>query len=153
MRFLLPAFIILLFSSCLSEPDCLVTASNLVRIDLKKTDTNAVNTVKFIVIRVQGTDTLFYQDQKASSLILPVNPAGEQTTFHFEYKSSIDTTVLENDSVTLAYVRQYKVISPDCGGYVYYMNLSVSSYSFSNEPKVVNAQLSTSATPNLEIKL
>lgn len=150
---MLPSFIILLFSACLSEPDCLVTASNFVRIDLKRTDTNLVNTVKFILIRVQGTDTLFYQDQKASSLILPVNPSTEQTTFHFEYKNSLDTTVLMSDSMTLAYVRQYKVISPECGGYVYYLNLAVSSFSFVNEPKVLNSQLSTSAAPNLEIKL
>ncbi len=153
MRFLLPALIILLFSACLSQPDCLVTASNFVRIDLKRTDTNAVNTVKFIVIRVQGTDTLFYQGQSVSSLVLPVNPVMDLTTFYFKYKSNPDTTVVKNDSLTLSYVRQYKVISTDCGGYIYYSGLKVSYYSFANEPKVVNPQLLTSAAANLEIKL
>jgi hypothetical protein len=153
VRFLLAAIIILLLSTCLSQPDCLVTATNNVKISLKRTDSDSVNTVKFIVISVSGTDTLLYVDKSVSSLTLPVNPATLNTTFKFEYKSRPDTTILKKDSLTLTYASQYFVISPDCGGYVYFSNLAVLSTSFANVPKIVNPQLSTSATTNIEIKL
>lgn len=153
MRFLLAAIIILLLSTCLNQPDCLVTATNNVKISLKRTDSDSVNTVKFIAISVSGTDTLLYMDKKVSSLTLPVNPATLSTTFKFEYKSKPDTTFVKKDSLTLSYAAQYFVISPECGGYVYFSNLSVFSTSFANAPKIVNPQLSTSATANIEIKL
>lgn len=153
MRFLLAAIIILLLSTCLSQPDCLVTATNSVKISLKRTDSDSVNTVKFIVISVSGTDSLFYVNKTVSSLTLPVNPAILNTTFRFEYKSKPDTAIVKKDSVTLTYASQYFVISPDCGGYVYFSNLAVLSTSFVNVPKIVNPQLSTSATTNIDIKL
>jgi hypothetical protein len=154
VRFLLAAINILLLSACLSQPDCLVTATNIVKISLKKANSDSINSVTFAVIRVSGTDTLFYTNQETSSLNLPVHPGTLETTFTFEYYAKVDTTtVLKKDSVTLAYVPLYFVISPDCGGYVYLTNLSVSSYSFANEPIVLNPQLLTSATTNLQIKL
>jgi hypothetical protein len=153
VRFLLPVIIILLLSACLSQPDCLVTATNQVKISLKRLDSDSVNTVKFILIRVSGTDTLLYENKKESSIVLPVNPGTLNTTFAFEYKSKPDTAIVKKDSVTLTYAAQYFVISPDCGGYIFFSNLTVASTSFLNVPKVVNPQLSTSATTNLEIKL
>jgi hypothetical protein len=153
VRFLLSAIIILLLSTCLSQPDCLVTATNLVKISLKRLDSDSVNTVKFILVRVSGTDSVFYQNKTESTITLPVNPGTLITTFAFEYKSKPDTSIVKKDSVALTYAGQYFVVSPDCGGYVYFSNLTVASTSFVNVPKVVNPQLSTSATSNLEIKL
>jgi hypothetical protein len=153
VRFLLACIIIILLSECFSQPDCLVTATNSVRISLKRTDSDSVNTVAFSMIKVSGTDTIFYKNTKASTLTLPVNPAQLQTTFTFQYRSKPDTTIVKLDSVKLSYTTQKIIISPECGGYLYYSNLSVLSTSFVNQPKVVNSQLSTSATNNLEIKL
>jgi hypothetical protein len=153
VRLLLSVIIILLVSACLSQPDCLVTATNDVKISLKRTDSDSVNTVKFLIVRVSGTDTLFYKNHIESVLTLPVNPGILKTTFVFEYKSKPDTSIVKKDSVTLTYATQYFVVSPECGGYAYFSNLAVSSTSFVNVPKVVNPQLSTSATSNLEIKL
>ena len=153
MRFLLPAVIILLLSQCLGQPDCLVTATNSVKISLLKTNSDSVNTVTFVVIRVSGTDTLFYKNKKVSTLTLPVNPRTLQTIFSFQYRDNVDATIIKTDSVTLTYAQQNFVVSPECGGFVYYSNLAVFSTSFVNEPKVVNPQLSTSATTNLQIKL
>ena len=154
MRFLLAAINILLLSACLSQPDCLVTATNIVKISLKKANSDSVNTVNFAVIKVSGTDTLFYENTSTSTLNLPVQPGVQETTFFFEYYTPVGgALVLKKDSVTLRYLPLYFVISPDCGGYVYYNNLTVSSWSFANEPTVLNPQLLTSATTNLQIKL
>lgn len=154
MRFLLAVINILLLSACLSQPDCLITATNIVKISLKKANSDSVNTVNFAVIRVSGTDSLFYGNQAASTLNLPVQPGIQETTFFFEYFSTVGAaTVLKKDTVTLTYLPLYFVISPDCGGYVYYNNLAVSYYSFANKPSVLNPQLLTSATTNLQIKL
>ena len=145
MRFLLPGVILLVLSACLDEPDCIVTATNLVKISLRKINVDSANTVAFSKITVTGTDTLFYKNKKASSLSLPVNPGTTKITIKFYYGASID-------SLTLGYSLRRVIISPDCGAFVYFENLGVLSTSFTSI-KVNNSQLSTSATNNLEIKL
>lgn len=116
-------------------------------------ESDSVNTVTFVVIRVSGTDSVFYKNKKTSTLKLPVSPHVLQTTFTLQYYPKGDTVNSKTDSVKLTYVKQYFVVSPECGGYAYFSNLSVLSSSFVREPKVVNSQLSTGATTNLEIKL
>lgn len=145
MRFLLAGVFVLLLSACLNKPDCLVSATNIVQISLKKIAVDSVNAVTFSSIKVSGTDSLFYKNKKVSSLSLPVNPLATLTTFTFYYGT-------KTDSVTLTYTVQDLVISPECGAYFYYQNLAVSSTSFTSV-KVKNNQLTTSATTNLEIKL
>lgn len=154
MRFFLAGIIILLLSACLSEPDCLVIATNNLRISLKNAGTGAAQKVLFSFIKVSGTDTTFFSKDSVTALILPVDPLAPRTTFKFKYGTVLNSKpVLRTDSVTVAYATQIVIISPSCGAAVYHTNLTVFATSFTIEPKVVNSQLSTRATSNLEIKL
>ena len=145
MRFLLPGFILLLFSACLDEPDCITTATNIVKISLKKADVDSAAKVTFSKISVSGTNDLLYVNQEASILNLPLNPAVDKTTFDFYYGTSINT-------LTLVYSRRTALVSPDCGAFIYFEKVEAQSYSFSSV-EVINPQLSTSATNNINIKL
>lgn len=145
MRLLFIAFLVLLFSACLDDPDCVVTSTNIVRISLKKIDSDSAQTIKFSRITVSGTDSIFHQGDSVSFVSLPINPGTTETKFKFFYGLKIDTLVV-------TYGRTVKLVSPPCGAFAFYQNLNVLSTSFLNV-KVTNHQLSTSATNNLEIKL
>ncbi len=157
MRFLLVGILFLLLSACLSEPDCIITATNNVKISLKKITSDSVNFVKFTSISISGADSVINSMKDSVSFLnLPVNPRTGETTFKFQYKKKVNAVnIIKTDSVTLSYVTQTIIISPSCGGFVYYTNLAVISTSFATIPKVKFNQLSTSATvhTNLEIKL
>ncbi len=153
MKLLLAVIIISLFSACANQPDCLITATSQVKISLKKTTSEEANSVLFTSITISGTDSTFQtkKNAKVSSLVLHVNPSELQTTFKFKYLDA--QNVAKSDSLVVVYVAQNVIISPECGGYVYYSNLTVFATSFQITPKITNSQLSTSATVNIEIKL
>ena len=144
--------LILLLSACLADSDCQVTATNIVQIALKRTDKDTVAQVKFSLITVSGTESTFQKSDTVTSLQIPVNPKSSETTFRFTYASKASPTP-KTDTVTLSYVSKNIIVSPACGGFFYYSELAVIATSFPNIPKVVNSQLSTGATKNLEIKL
>ncbi len=145
MRFLPLGFLLLLFASCLDEPDCIVTASSQVQIALRRLDVDSARTVKFDSILVYGTDSVFYESDSISVLRLPVNPETTETTFRFYYE-------LQMDSLVLSYTRETKLVSPKCGAFNYFQELGVVSTSFA-EVSVLNSQLSTGDITNLTIKL
>jgi Family of unknown function (DUF6452) len=145
VRFLPLGILIILFSACLNEPDCIVTSSTDVKMSLHKITSDSARAVEFAYILVSGTDTVFYENDSVTSVVVPVNPNATQTMFRFFYESKIDTLVL-------SYTRQTKVISPPCGAFNYFQNLKVVSSTFP-EALVINPQLSTSAAPNVTIKL
>jgi Family of unknown function (DUF6452) len=145
LRFCLLALFVVLFLSCLSEPECVVTASGNVKISLTKPTSDTAFFVKFDRIVVSGTDSLFHVGDSVSTVILPVQPGNYQTTFHFFYDS-------KQDSMTISYTRSARVISPACGAFLYFQDLTVVMHSFSFVD-VLNAQLSTGNAPNLTVKL
>lgn len=145
MRFLPLGILLILLASCLDEPDCISTASNKVAISLRRIAEDSARTVKFDRILVSGTDSVFYESDSLSFLHLPVNPATTETTFRFYYE-------LKMDSLVLSYTRETKVVSPQCGAFNYFQELSVVSTSF-GQVIVDNSQLSISGTANLTIKL
>jgi len=78
VRFFFIGILVLLLSACLSEPDCTVTATNIVRITLKKAITrDSVIFVKFKSITVSGTESTFQNlaGDSVSTLQLPVKSA------------------------------------------------------------------------------
>jgi hypothetical protein len=150
VRFFLSSVLILLLSACLSEPDCLVTATTGVKISLRDQVTGIAKNVKFYSIIYDAKGNVLTDSVK--SIVLPVNPFATETTFILEYASSGMATP-KTDTMTLTYTSQTVIVSPDCGGVIYHTNLAVKNYSFAIAPKVVNTQLSTLATLNLEITL
>jgi hypothetical protein len=146
VRFFLVGLITVVLSSCLSEPDCLVTASNEVKIIFKKKDTDTLKYVKFPVIKLSGTDAIYVADS-VTGITLYVNPATQQTTFKFQTEAN---TV---DTLTLQYDVQSILISPACGAYRYYSGVRVVSYSSFDTVKVTNPTLSNNTqVKNVEIK-
>ncbi len=146
MRFFLFGLIIVIFSSCLSEPDCLVSASNEVKIVFKKAKKEDLQFVQFPVIESSGTDVLFIADS-VSSIKLYVDPRAAETTFRFHQETG--TTY----SVTFKYDVQNILISPACGAYRYFSGLKVVSYTFSDTVKITNPILSNNKdVKNVEIK-
>lgn len=145
MRFLLPGILVILFSACLDEPDCIVTASSQVNISLRKILVDSARAVEFTSILVSGTDSVFYENDSVTSVMLPVNPNATETMFRFYYESKIDTLIL-------SYTRQTRVISPGCGAFNYFQDLDIVFSSFPLAT-VVNSQLSTSTAANVTIEL
>lgn len=155
MRFLLPGTLVLLLSACLDKPDCLVSSTNNVKMNLQKLKKDTLNNIILSSISVSGTqylfykgDTVFHKGDTIASLTLPVNPLSAETTFNFYFGANIDSV----NTLTVTYTQENLIIGPECGAYVYYQNLEVSSTTFTNV-NVKNSQLTTSATTNLEIKL
>lgn len=146
LRFCLPALFAVLFSSCLSEPDCILTASSDVRIVLQVAGTaDSARFVKFDSIGVSGTNFVFYTGDSVSSVVIPINTGDYQTTFRFYYESEID-------SIVVSYTRNTRVISPSCGAFNYYQDLAVVLHTFPTVT-LLQSQLSTSHAPNLSVKL
>jgi len=149
LRFALLSLLTALFSSCLSDPDCVITATNEVQIDFLKVTPDSIrtavrDTVELDSILVSGTDSVFYVADTVSSIILPVNLSAQETTFFF-YRQS------RQDSIKLAYTRTTRVISPACGAFNYFQDLSL-LLSTVTEAKVTDAQLSTTNSTNVTIK-
>ena len=154
MRFFPASVLILLLSACLSEPDCLVTATTGVKFSFRDPVTGIAKNVKFHSIKVTSLGGQLVPPDSLKSIILPVNPFEPETTFIFEYGAiESGASVIKTDAMILTYTSETVIISPDCGGAIYHTNLAVKDYSFVSPPKVVNTQLSTLATLNVEVRL
>ena len=108
MRFFLFGLILLVLSACLSEPNCLVTTSNEVKIAFKQANTNTPKKVIFEAITSSGTDVV-YKTDSITQITLYVDPRATQTTFKFYDQAA------HLDSLTLSYKIQNIIISPACG--------------------------------------
>lgn len=145
MRFLLLGLLIVIFSACLDEPDCVDSSSNLIKIDLKKAAVDEADTIAFSKIEVSGTDSLFHVKDTVAVLSLPLNPGTNETTFNFYYDSKVETMVV-------SYTWQTRLASPKCGAFTYFYDLAVVSSSF-GEVSVTNSQVFKNGSTNLTVKL
>lgn len=144
MRYFLFGLLVLLFSSCLSEPDCIVTASNEVKIAFKKLPSDTSMIIILDSILVSGTDSVFNVKDTTSSVVLPVDPRAATTTFRFFYNST-------ENALTLAYKNQTQMISPDCGAFTHFINLEIKVSTFA-DATVSTPDLSISSATNVKIK-
>jgi hypothetical protein len=144
VRFTWFASLILLFSACLNEPDCIDTSTDVVKIAFKASDHTALE-VNFTEIQVAGLGKKFYPATKTSSVELPVNPEQSQVTFTFLFDNRTETLILN-------YVRRAQVVSPSCGAFQNYSGLQIEDTTF-EDFRIINTQLSKNATVNIEIFL
>jgi Family of unknown function (DUF6452) len=137
-------FIVLFFflTGCLNEPDCIITSTNLVKINFKK-DSKTAREITFDKINVSGLTKDFYAGQKVISVQLPVDPEATESTFTFYFEGRTDT-------IHLSYSKQSEVISATCGAFTNYSGLTVSESSFELF-KITNTQLLINASSNIEI--
>ena len=135
MKAVLLIFLIFLSSSCFNQGDCLITASGYTRIDLYEKANKQPKRIKFDSISVSGTESILYRDSVMTTLFLPVNPKSDTTLFTLNYDG-------KSDFITVKYSAETRIISPDCGAFVYFKNLEIVNTSFDQSLiKLVNAQL------------
>jgi Family of unknown function (DUF6452) len=118
----------LLFNACFDQNDCLVTSTNLVKIELA-TIAGVNQNVRFVTVRQDSVDSahtrtrhidfVYYQNYPLGSLELPLDPEHDTTYFSFE---TADKTIYK---LAFRYSTFSRVISNDCGAYLYYKDLSV----------------------------
>lgn len=142
MRYIFLIFLFFSSASCLDEPDCLVLATNKMKVSFVNADkTEAKYT--FTKITVSGTTKTYFTEGPVSGLTLPVDPANTQTSFVFTHDGTEVKLVVQYD-------KTHKVISTKCGAYTYFNNLSVVETT-ADSVRVVNKLFATTVTKNLEI--
>lgn len=146
-------FVLLLLcfaASCIEPPDCLLTSTNFVKINLKKQD-NTANPLAITSIAVPGTVLTFYPNETVSFVTLPVNPESNETTFVFNYVIEENSVkVNKSASLTVGYKNEIRLISEECGAYQYQQDLTILSTDFTNT-KLINTSLLIAVPSNLEI--
>lgn len=142
MRIVQILSLIFLLTGCLNEPDCVITSTNLVKINFKK-DSKTSREITFTRINVSGLTKDFYAQEKVTSVQLPVNPDETEATFTFYFEDRTET-------MQLTYTRKSEVISVTCGAYTNYAGLTVTESSFELF-NVTNTQLLINATSNIEV--
>jgi len=134
----------LLLASCLNEPDCIITSTNLVKVNFKDLG-NKARTIALDSIIVAGLPAPYYKQKSVTNVQLPVSPDKDEATFTFVYGGVRQT-------LSLSYIRGIEVISPNCGAYPNFSELGVMATSF-DSLNLVNDRLLINATVNLEIYL
>ena len=136
MKGVLLIFLIFLSSSCFNQGDCLITASGYTKIDFYQKSNKQLKTITFLSITVSGNGSILYYDStSASTLLLPVNPRGDTTRFTFYYDG-------KSDFITVKYSTETRIISPDCGAFIYFKDLEIVNTSFDQGLiKLINTQL------------
>ena len=129
-------------TGCLDEQDCIITSTNLVKINFK-IDSKTARVITFTKINVSGLTKDFYSGASVSSVQLPVSPDDNEATFTFEFEGRTET-------MHLTYTRQSEVVSTSCGAFTNYSGLSVSESSFELFT-LTNRQLVINAASNLEV--
>lgn len=134
----------LVASACFDQGDCLITNSNVIRINLKDATTRQTAQILFDSVYVPG-DTLVYKAATTSSLALPVDPTKTETMFVLKQEARRDTIVFTYSNQTL-------ILAPDCGAFVYQRDLSFGQSTLPTEQiRIVNNQLAKSVTLNVEL--
>ena len=142
MRIVQIISLIFLLTGCLDEQDCIITSTNLVKINFK-IDSKTARVISFTKINVSGLTKDFYSGASVSSVQLPVSPDDNEATFTFEFEGRTET-------MHLTYTRQSEVVSTSCGAFTNYSGLSVSESSFELFT-LTNRQLVINAASNLEV--
>jgi hypothetical protein len=137
----------LILASCFDRGDCLITNTNIVKVDLKDVASPKISrTAIFTSIHIPDVGVLYQQDT-LSTLLLVVDPRVEETKFVFQYNNRSDTLVL-------GYTNQTLVLSPDCGSFNYQSELEVRYSTFGTGNAIIkNQRLLTTVPLNVEIYL
>ena len=157
MKRFFPFIGLLILSSCFDQNDCVVSATNLVRVDLV-TLAGVAHPTSFITVRqdslgpFQDSTRHFTAYEKTvtpiSALVLPLNPIDKLTYYTFT------TSELKTYHLTLSYTTYVRVISNDCGAFLYYENLDVVPQGGGRDfdsTRVISPQLFQSVKTNIKL--
>jgi len=142
-------FFLVFCTSCFNQGDCLITSTNLVKIDLLNPADGTARQTKFLQI-VELEDGLSFLNGDSTLtttfLHLPLSPNRTQATFQF----------LTSDSVTYHLSLQYttftRVVGVECGAYLYYEKLAIDTVNTDfAHTKLIEPKLLTSVKTNLQL--
>jgi len=110
-------------TSCFDDGDCRSTKTDYVHIDFRTIDTNQVDTVEIIGITIGQLDSVFYEKDTTSSIILPLDPNVNSMVLSFEFET-------EPHEMTLDYITTPQLITVDCGVELSYSGISTALHDF-----------------------
>jgi hypothetical protein len=140
---------VLIFSACYGQTDCLINNSNSLQVAFKGKTLGKDTTVTFISIRELKTPGSLYTDAQLASATIPLQIKDSITTIVFDYNRK---SKLVSDTLTVSYLNQTRVIAIDCGAYLYHLDLAVAKTNF-DKISVTSSVLLTTVPKNLEIFL
>lgn len=149
MRIVLVILMAVILPGCFEQTDCILTNTNILKISLKGQTLGKDTTVNFISIRVLNADANLYANQALSNLQVPVPTTDSIATVIFNYT---EKTKLVSDTLVVGYRNELRVISRDCGAYLYQHDINVPKTTF-EKTNVTASVLLTTVTKNLEIFL
>ena len=141
---------ILILAGCFEQPDCLINNTNSLKIALKGKTLGKDTTVTFISIRALKVEGTLYANKPLGSLEIPIQIDDSVTTVIFDYTSK--KAKLTSDTLVVGYRNELRVISPDCGAYVYQHDIHITKTNF-EKTNVTAPVLLTTVKKNLEIFL
>ncbi len=145
MKYAVILFIGIVFGSCFSEGDCLVTATNFMDIQFRKKINNTLDSaVALTSISLSNTDSViaFKHDTTVSEIVIPVDIHHNTTTFIFYRKGlGVDSTITASDTLEVSYTIQSRLITTNCGAYTYYENLKIVHTNLESQIKVFSTSL------------
>lgn len=144
MKFARFAFVWIVVTGCLNKPDCIPTATNLVKISFVNASNQARPTA-VDSIRVAGLNEVLYQAVTVSAVELPLRPDLTQAEFEFFFEQ-------RDEKIALVYDAQPQVISMECGAYTIFKDLTLTESTFVAD-SVITTQTSTNATVNIQLRI
>ena len=120
--------LVMMLSGCFEQPDCLINNTNSLKIALKGKTLGKDTIVTFISIRALKVEGTLYAKQPLSSLEIPIQINDSVTTVIFDYTDK--KAKLRSDTLVVGYRNELRVISPDCGAYLYQHDLNVPKTNF-----------------------
>lgn len=161
-RFLLYAFLtVLLLASACEETPCTSVFTSEFEIEYfnivyTETDSETVEQPDIIfnkVFAIGNEDSLLVENESAVSIILPVDPDSDFSTFVIE---TMDTTTIEDstlifmDTLRVGYKRRQRLISEDCGPEQLYIDFEILETTY-DSLNLTQDQLRTTNSRFLEI--
>ena len=138
----------LTLSTCLNENvSCVTTAYDTVRVDFFKLDRERPRTDTLYLESVIAANGVFLdiQDTALSRISLPLNPSGDEVTFFVNWRED-SSAELQVDTLVLAYDREQRLISPECGVEQRFVNLTSTSDAF-DSLNVVDEEVTLFSNP------
>lgn len=149
MRAVLLILMGLIFFGCFEQNDCLINNTNILKITLKGKTLGKDTTVTFISIRALNLEDELYTNKALGSLEVPLQTRDSTTTIVFDYNAKAQ---MVSDTLVVTYRNETRVISPECGAYLYQHDVLVPKTNF-EKVRVTAPILLTTVKKNVEIFL
>jgi hypothetical protein len=122
----------LVSGGCTEFPDCQNPYTPYARAGFFSKSTQQPISVTYNRVSIEDNGEILHEQDTLSVFQLPLNPTGNQTTFEFDNGGGVETLVLTHSS-------KVRILSPDCGPYQYFYNISLLSTTF--DSVVVNSSV------------